>query len=272
MQALGNDFMVIDTINHDFIPSTKQIRQFSSRHFGVGFDQMLIIAPPKNQAHDYFYQIFNADGAEVGQCGNGARCAFRYIQTHLNPKAKKITLATNTTLIELEETSKQMIKMRLPSPLFKPKDVPISLDEEREFYELGQGLKVHALSVGNPHAIHIIQDKLWDMDIVPLGLAICHHPLFPEQANANFMQIDSKTQISLRVFERGVGETLACGSGALASAIAGMRFHGLNDRVLVKLKGGCLEVYWPNQQGPIYQYGPAAEVFRGQLLMTSRPN
>ena len=266
MQALGNDFMVIDTINHDFIPTTKQIRQFSSRHFGVGFDQMLIIAPPKNQAHDYFYQIFNADGAEVGQCGNGARCAFRYIQTHLNSKAKKIILATNTTLIELEETSNQLIKMTLPSPLFKPEDIPIDVGRESEVYELSKHLKVHALSVGNPHAIHIIQDKLWDMDIMSLGLTISRHPLFPEQANANFMQIDSKTQISLRVFERGVGETLACGSGALASAIAGMRFHGLNARVLVKLKGGCLEVYWPNQQGPIYQYGPAVEVFRGQIL------
>lgn len=265
MQALGNDFMVIDTINHDFIPSNTQICQFSSRHFGVGFDQMLILSAAKNNDHDYFYQIFNADGSEVGQCGNGARCAFRYIQAHLNPQAKNIKLSTKNTRIELEEATNQLIKMTLPAPVFNPQDIPITSRAEHELYELRPKLQVHALSVGNPHAIYITQDDLWTMDIEALGLEISHYALFPEQANANFMQIDSKSQISLRVFERGVGETLACGSGALASAITGMRFHGLNERVLVKLKGGDLEVYWPNQQGPIYQYGPAVEVFSGQL-------
>ena len=257
--------MVIDTIYHDFIPSTAQIRQFSSRHFGVGFDQLLILSPAKHHDHDYFYQIFNADGSEVGQCGNGARCAFRYIQAYLNPQAKKIKLATHNTTLELAESSNQLIKMTLPAPHFMPKDIPINSDTAHDSYELNPTLQVHALSVGNPHAIYITPEPLWTMEIASLGLAISQHPLFPEQANANFVQLDSKQQISLRVFERGVGETLACGSGALASAIAGMRFHGLNDKVLVKLKGGDLEVYWPNQQGPIYQYGPAVEVFRAQL-------
>lgn len=267
MQALGNDFVIIDTINHDFIPNPDQIRYLGDRHFGIGFDQLLLISAATNKTHDYIYQIFNADGSEVGQCGNGARCAFRYIQTYLNPKASTIKLATKTTMLHLEQSTQHLIKMTLPPPKFNPKDVPIQVDAESNTYDLRPGLNIHALNVGNPHAIFVIQENLWTMDIKTLGLEISLHPLFPEHANANFMQIDSKAQISLRVFERGVGETLACGSGAVASAISGMYFHGLNDRILVKLQGGDLEVYWPNQQGPIFQYGPAVEVFKGQLLI-----
>jgi diaminopimelate epimerase len=265
MQALGNDFIVINTINRDFIPNSSQIRALSDRHFGVGFDQMLVISAAKNQQHHYFYQIFNADGSEVGQCGNGARCAFRYIKNHLNPKIHQLRLATKTTTLELEEVDSKLIKMSLPPPKFQPSEVPILAQQESKLYELQAGIEVHALSVGNPHAIFLVANHLWQQDLDALGFEISHHSLFPEQVNANFMQIESSSEISLRVFERGVGETLACGSGALASAIAGMKFHHLNEKVLVKLKGGDLIVHWPNKQGPVYQYGPAQEVFTGQL-------
>lgn len=271
MQALGNDFMIIDTISTAWRPSKKQIQHLSDRHFGVGFDQLLIISPSQNKGYDFDYQIFNADGSEVGQCGNGARCAARYIHQYLAPQKKFYHLKTNTTTLSLQICSNDKVQLSLPSPIFTPIDIPLDA-EKKDLYSLdmnGQVIHFHALSVGNPHAVIIVNDTqtLKNMDIHTMGSFIENHPLFPKRCNVNFVAIDNPHQISIRVWERGCGETLACGSGALASAAITRKFYHLDAHIHVQLKGGQLDVYWPELSGPIEQTGPAVEVFRGEISL-----
>ena len=271
MQALGNDFMIIDTQSNSWLPSEKQIQQLSDRHFGIGFDQLLIISPAENSTYDFDYQIFNADGSEVGQCGNGARCAAHYIHQYLCPEKKFFRLKTQTTTLELNICSDNLVQLKLPCPDFSPMNIPLNSDIKNEYCVLKdqKEMKFHALSVGNPHAVIMVKDKhtLQNMDISSMGAYIENHPLFPKRCNVNFLAIDNPNQISIRVWERGCGETLACGSGALASAAIARKFYHLNAKILVQLKGGTLLVYWPHQDGPIEQTGPAIEVFRGEISL-----
>lgn len=271
MQALGNDFMILDTLSTAWEPSEKQIQYLSDRHFGVGFDQLLIISAPQCNDYDFNYRIFNADGSEVGQCGNGARCAGRYIHQYLAPEKKNYRLKTNTTSLSLQICADNRIQLSLPSPIFSPKDIPFT-GEKNDFYTLvieNEYIKFHALSVGNPHAVIMIENAeiLKHMDIQTMGSFIENHPLFPQRCNVNFVSIDNPQQISIRVWERGCGETLACGSGALASAAIARKFYHLNNHINVQLKGGQLSVYWPELSGPIQQTGPAVEVFRGEISL-----
>ncbi len=270
MQALGNDFMVINAINQTFSPSKAQIQAWSNRNFGIGFDQLLIIRPSTGADHDYFYQIYNANGEEVGQCGNGARCAAVFIHQFISPKSK-LKLKTISTLIELEIIEPNLIKLQLPPPRFEPKQIPLIGYEEQDTYALNlpghPSISFHAVNVGNPHAIILIDNPLTltEMSIAPIGAAIEKHPAFPEACNVNFMSIRSQNEIDLRVWERGCRETLACGSGALASAAAAIKFHHLQSKIKVNLPGGELWVSWPNIHGPIEQIGPAYEVFQGKI-------
>jgi len=270
MQALGNDFMVINTINQSFSPSKDQIQAWSNRNFGVGFDQLLIIRPPIGSDHDYFYQIYNANGEEVGQCGNGARCAAVFIHQYISPQLK-LKLKTISTHIELEILEPNLVKLHLPPPQFTPKQIPLIGYEEQDTYALNlpsfPSIAFHALNVGNPHAIILIENPsmLAAMSIQSIGKALEKHPAFPEACNVNFMSIRNQNEIDLRVWERGCGETLACGSGALASAAAAIKFHHLQSKIKVNLPGGALWVSWPNIHGPIEQIGPAFEVFQGKI-------
>ena len=266
-QALGNDFVIIDTMQQNYLPTSTQIKQLSDRHYGIGFDQMLVISKPQDNSHDYYYQIFNADGSEVGQCGNGARCAALYIHRHLNSKQSRFTLKTATTLLKLEILAQDLVKLTLPCPIFNPQVIPLNLAMQ-DSYNFGN-IQFHALSVGNPHAIIIIDSEyeLASMDISSTGRALEESPLFPERCNVNFVCIKNPQEILLRVWERGCGETLACGSGALASAAAVRKFHQLAANITVVLRGGTLLVNWQDCNGPIAQIGPANEVFQGSFIV-----
>lgn len=270
MQALGNDFMVINTINQQFCPNRQQIQALSDRHFGIGFDQLLVISESFAPEFDYYYQIFNADGQEVGQCGNGARCAAIYIYKHLKQQ-KILRLKTKTTELTLEVLDDNQVELTLPPPIFEPKDIPFQQKKLQNDYTLElpnhPPIKIHALSVGNPHAVLLIEEArhLQEMDISVLGKALETHEIFPEHTNVNFFSILSQNRIILRVWERGCGETLACGSGAIATAVVAKRFYGLDSPMTVSLKGGELIVDYSKPNGSIYQIGPAYEVYSGQI-------
>lgn len=267
MQALGNDFMVIDTLSQHFEPHSPLIQQWSNRHFGVGFDQLLLISSPKDNSYDYHYQIFNADGHEVGQCGNGARCAAQYIHRYLKPQQSQYHLKTQSTEMHLQLLGTQ-VQMTLPCPMTAPRDIPFESSDIKKMYRLDLPnelqIDIHIINVGNPHAI-IPVENIQQIDIETLGPLVENHPRFPEKCNVNFMQIINSHEIALRVWERGCGETLACGSGALATAAAGRLYHHMASKITLHLRGGDLIVEWPNTNAVIIQTGPAEEVYRGQI-------
>ena len=263
MQALGNDFMVINTINNHLIPDPQQIRRLSDRHLGIGFDQLLIISPSLEAEFDFFYQIFNANGEEVGQCANGARCAAFYIFKYLKPK-KVLRLQTKTTTMHLKIIDNHQVELILPRPELDPHKIPLQGFQQQASYTL-DAIDIHAISVGNPHAIIVVNNNLEKMNIEAIGKQIEHHPAFPERTNVNFMQILNEKTIALRVWERGCGETMACGSGALASAAIARLFYQLPSHIEVKLPGGTLWIDWPDIKGPITLTGPACESYTGQV-------
>lgn len=269
MHGLGNDFMVIDAINQDFTLSAQDIAVLSERHRGIGFDQCLVVEKSKSADIDFFYRIFNADGQEVGQCGNGARCLARFLHyTGLSDK-QRIRVATKTTTMNLQINSDQTVTVDMGLPRLKPAEIPLQITDQQRLYSLpmpqgGQQL-VHAINVGNPHAVLLVDD-IQTAAVATLGKTISEHPLFPQQSNAGFMQIMDKNHIQLRVYERGCGETAACGSGAVAAAAIGRLFHGLEKRVHVLLPGGELLVDWPDIDSAIALTGPASFVYQGELL------
>jgi diaminopimelate epimerase len=269
MQALGNDFVLMDNNNSSIIPHPHEIQALSDRHLGIGFDQLLIISPSDSPDFDYYYRVFNADGSEVAQCGNGARCAAKYIHQYLSPLQKTFVLQTHTTQLKLKILENHLVSLQLPPPSFHPQDLPF-LSSRQDQYQIdfhGQKIEFHAVSVGNPHIVILIQseEELLNMDIKPIGQYLENHTSFPERCNVNFAYIKSPNQIILRVWERGSGETLACGSGALATACVGMMFYHLQPSVHVVLKGGQLKIDWPDMHSSIEQIGPATEVFQGRI-------
>jgi len=268
MQALGNDFMVISTKDQNFSLSCKQIQAWSDRHRGVGFDQMLIIKPPRSIHTDYFYQIFNADGTEVGQCGNGARAVALYIHQHF-PQRSILRLETISTTMELEVLPENQVSLKVSAPKFNAEDIPILASGCEDCYSLDLGnlgwQKMHCVNVGNPHAIVHIPQALTTLDILQLGPRIEHHPAFPQGCNVNFMHIINDNTIDLRVWERGCGETLACGSGALATAIIARKHYQLAAQIEVRLPGGNLKIICPDPKQEVIQIGPAVEVFQGEI-------
>lgn len=271
MHGLGNDFMVIDAINQQVHLDKTLIRALSKRDTGVGFDQCLLVEPGDKVNADFFYRIFNADGQEVGQCGNGARCLARFVHHYKLTSKRQITLATKTTRMTVQLNEDETVTVDFGQPNFVPALIPLSAKEEAPIYHLslknGQNQAIHALSVGNPHAVCLVKD-LQVSDVAGLGREISEHAWFPEQTNAGFMEIRAKDCIHLRVYERGCGETRACGSGAVAAAAAGRRFHQLTDPVQVILPGGMLLVSWPDFNQSISLTGPASFVYEGSLCRT----
>ena len=275
MNALGNDFIVIDAINQTIHLTPTQIISLANRYTGIGFDQCLIIEKSQTPQIDFFYRIFNANGQEVGQCGNGARCLARFIEHYGLSNQKKIRIATKTTQMNLKINADKTVTVEMEPPEWDPQKIPFLTEKEADTYELPlnhQSTKktkiihrIHALSIGNPHAITIVEN-VGSVDINTLGKAISEHPFFPEQSNASFMQIINPRHIKLRVYERGCGETLACGSAAVASVAVGRRFYQLESQVSVTLPGGNLLVNWPSQKNPIGFTGPASFVYEGVLL------
>jgi diaminopimelate epimerase len=267
MHGLGNDFVVIDAINQKVDLSQQTLQKLAHRHFGVGFDQLLLIEPPQSHDCDFHYRIFNADGHEVEACGNGARCFARFIKDKgLSTKAR-IPVGTQAGRITLRLLADNRVEVDMGIPNFDPELIPFDTPEAANSYRIDiedQQLSLSVLSMGNPHAVLIVPD-VDQAAVAKLGPIIEHHPQFPQRTNVGFMQIDSSAEIHLRVHERGCGETLACGTGACAAVVAGRRLALLDEQVKVRLPGGDLVVKWQSEGKPVLMEGPAETVYEGTI-------
>jgi len=270
MHGLGNDFMVIDQISYPVALTPAQIRQLGDRHRGVGFDQLLIIAAPTRPDADFSYRIFNADGSEVEHCGNGARCFARYVLKRGLIARSPIRVQTHNRLLELHADSEEMVSVDMDRPNFAPEALPFVAQAQQTAYQLETEqhgtVSFQVVSMGNPHIVLVVTD----CDTAPvssLGLLLCSHPAFPQGVNVGFMQIIDRDTIRLRVFERGAGETEACGTGACAAVACGIEAGKLNARVRALLTGGELTIQWAGADKPVIMTGPATTVFEGTLLI-----
>lgn len=267
MQGLGNDFVVFDGVSQTIRLTEQQIRRLADRHFGVGCDQVLLVEPPTMAGADFRYRIFNADGGEVQQCGNGARCFVRFVHDKgLSPKREiRVETASGIIVPRLEEGGEVTVNMGVPR--FEPADIPFVADRRALTYPLevgGQVVEISALSMGNPHAVQVVPD-LDEAPVQTEGSLIERHPRFPRRVNAGYMQILDRGRIRLRVFERGAGETLACGTGACAAVVAGITRGFLDPEVGVTTQGGDLAIRWGGEGQPVWMTGPAVTVFEGQI-------
>ncbi|WP_265092064.1 diaminopimelate epimerase [Marinobacter sp. 1-4A] len=271
MHGLGNDFMVIDAISQPFRLRPEMIRELADRNFGVGFDQLLVVEPPGLPDVDFRYRIFNADGSEVEQCGNGARCFAKFVRDQRLTNKKIIRVQTASGVIELRAVKDSMVVVNMGVPELNPAAIPFAAERRKDVYTVDVGaepVELSAVSMGNPHAVIVVED----VDSAPvseLGSRLEKHPRFPSRANIGFLQIVSRNQVRLRVYERGSGETLACGSGACAAVVAGRLRGLLDDRVEVELRGGRLVIEWQGEGSPVMMEGPATSVFEGQLRLPS---
>ena len=266
MHGAGNDFVVIDGVRQRVNLSPEQLRLLADRHFGVGCDQILLVEKPQHKEADFRYRIFNADGGEVEQCGNGARCFVRFVHEQgLTPK-REIVVETGSGLISprLEEDGRVTVNMG--APIFDPERIPFAgLGAVSEPLEVaGETLEISALSMGNPHAVQVVAD-VEHAPVEKLGPLIEHHPRFPKRVNAGFMQVKDRNHIRLRVYERGSGETLSCGTGACAAVVAGIRRGLLDSPVSVATRGGLLTIAWNGEGTPVLMTGPAITVFEGEI-------
>ena len=267
MHGTGNDFVVIDLISQHFKIRSRDVRKLADRHFGVGCDQVLVVEPPQSPDVDFRYRIFNADGNEVEQCGNGARCFARFVREKKLTTKKIITVETCSGVIELRVRPNHDVEVNMGAPHFEPADIPFRADDRAPCYTLqvdGQALEIGALSMGNPHAILRV-DSTARADVERLGPLIESHPDFPKKVNAGFMQVVSERELRLRVYERGAGETLACGTGACAAVVYGIVRGWLRESVTVGLPGGKLSISWAGEGHPVMMTGPTAIVFEGAI-------
>ncbi|MBO9494630.1 diaminopimelate epimerase [Thalassotalea sp. G20_0] len=265
MHGLGNDFMVVDMVSQNLRLPPEKIRRLADRRFGIGFDQLLLVEPPTNPDMDFRYRIFNADGSEVEQCGNGARCFARFVRDKKLIGRDRIRVQTAGGNIELAIQSNGEVCVDMGMPRLEPEQVPFNAQQRSVTYPLtvdGQVIEVSAVSMGNPHCVYRVDD-VHRAPVDTWGPMIEAHPDFPRKCNAGFMQVLSTDEINLRVFERGVGETLACGTGACAAVVAGRLQGLLGDTVKVNLPGGSLSIYWPGEGSPVMMTGAATRVYEG---------
>ena len=267
MHGLGNDFMVVDTISQNVFFSEKQIRRLANRNKGVGFDQLLLIEPPSQPNVDFHYRVFNADGSEVGQCGNGVRCLARFVRQMGLTWKQKIRVSTVNGLMDLRLMKNGLVSVDMGVPQLEPQKVPLNIEEQSIDYNIQlkeQNFSFGAVSMGNPHCVLTV-DNVKDISINSIGEEINQHDLFPEGVNVGFMQVVSENEVRLRVFERGTGETLACGSGACASMVVGRLQNKLQQRIKVYLPGGHLHIDWAGVGQSLTMIGPAEFVYHGYL-------
>ncbi len=273
MHGLGNDFMVVDAIRQSFAPEQAPIAAWADRHTGIGFDQLLVIEAPQTEAADFRYRIFNADGSEVEQCGNGARCFVRFVVEQGLTDKQAIVVETAGGLIVPQLTDDGLVQVDMGRPAFAPEQIPFkpvsAVDAAAVTHTVMVGtdpVPVQCVSMGNPHAVIVVEDTE-RAPVADLGAAIESHPQFPQRVNVGFMQVVTPEHIRLRVFERGVGETRACGTGACAAVVAGIRLGLLSDNapVQVDLPGGRLSIRWQPGLSVLMQ-GPATTVFQGEVV------
>ncbi|MCF6299340.1 MAG: diaminopimelate epimerase [Thiomicrorhabdus sp.] len=268
MQGLGNDFMVVDAIHQSINFSPPLIQRWADRHFGIGFDQLLVVEEATQAGVDFRYRIFNADGSEVQQCGNGARCFARFVlDKGLTDKAE-ITVETASGVIVLYVEDSGLVRVNMGAPNFAPQSLPFNQAEQQARYAvsvLNETVELGAVSVGNPHAVLLVDD-IQTADVARLGQALESHAVFPERVNVGFAQIMDRQHIALRVYERGAAETLACGTGACAAMAVLRQWQKVDDSVTVTLPGGDLLIQWDGQtDSPIWMSGPAVTVFEGEI-------
>ena len=266
MHGLGNDFVVLDAVTQAVDLTPAQARFLADRHFGVGCDQVLVVERPRGDA-DFRYRIFNADGGEVEQCGNGARCFVRFVHEKGLTAKRAIRVETKAGLIEPRLEADGLVTVGMGMPRFEPSHVPFVTDSDALVQPLHVGadtVEITALSMGNPHAVQLVAN----VDAAPVavqGPLIENHPRFPQRANAGFMQVVDRHAIRLRVYERGAGETLACGTGACAAVAVGVLRGLLDSPVKVATRGGELNIAWEGPGRPVLMTGPAVTVFDGEL-------
>ncbi|MNZ39836.1 Diaminopimelate epimerase [compost metagenome] len=269
MHGLGNDFMVLDLVTQHAHVQPKHVRQWGDRHTGVGFDQLLIVEPPSRPDVDFRYRIFNADGSEVEQCGNGARCFARFVLDKRLTAKKRIRVETKNSVIELNVRSDGQITVDMGAPRLLPAEIPFVAPEAALAYEVevgGQTVELAAVSMGNPHGVLRV-DNVDTAPVHTLGPQLETHPRFPQKANIGFLQVVDAHHARLRVWERGCGETQACGTGACAAAVAGIRQGWLQSPVQISLPGGSLSIEWAGPGQPVLMTGPALRVFEGQVRL-----
>ena len=267
MHGLGNDFVVIDAISQPVELTPAQVRALADRHFGIGCDQLLLVEAATGPEADFRYRIFNADGGEVGQCGNGARCFMQFVQEQGLTDKTRVRVETLNGTLELTRTADGMVTVNMGVPRFAPAEIPFTAPAQDSRYSLDlgdQSVEIGVVSMGNPHAVLQVAD-VGTAPVAELGPRIEHHACFPERVNAGFMQILDRGTIRLRVYERGAGETLACGSGACAAAVLGQRWGELDSAVRVILNGGELVVRWSGPGNPVMMTGPATTVYQGRI-------
>ncbi|HWV18162.1 MAG TPA: diaminopimelate epimerase [Rhodocyclaceae bacterium] len=269
MQGLGNDFVVLDAVRNAQLAklTPAQAKFLADRHFGVGCDQILIVQKPTRPDVDFRYRIFNADGSEVEQCGNGARCFVRFVHDERLSDKKSIKVETQCGVLTLTLQDNGEVTVDMGVPRFKPEEIPFTSTSDDVIQPLdvnGKSVEISVVSMGNPHAVQVVPEA----EAFPVhidGPVIESHPRFPKRVNAGFMQIRDRHSISLRVYERGAGETLACGTGACAAVVAGIRRGLLDSPVRVTTHGGDLSIAWAGDGQPVMMTGPAVTVFRGDI-------
>jgi len=267
MHGLGNDFVVFDAIRQQVTLEAAAIRRLADRHRGIGCDQVLLVESARLPGTDFHYRIFNADGSEVEQCGNGARCFARFVRDQGLSDKDAIPVGTAAGAIQLFVEPDGQVRVDMGVPVLEPARIPFRAAKQALVYRLsvdGQEVSIGAVSMGNPHAVLLVEDAD-DAPVERLGPRLETHPHFPRRVNVGFMQVLSPEHIRLRVFERGVGETLACGTGACAAVVTGRLRGLLAARVLVSLPGGDLVIQWDGNGTPVLMTGPAQRVFEGEI-------
>lgn len=269
MHGLGNDFMVIDLITQQAKITPKLVKQWGNRHTGIGFDQLLIVEPPSRPDVDFCYRIFNADGSEVEQCGNGARCFAKFVRQKRLTHKKNIIVETKSGIIELAIQPDNQVKVNMGRPRFVPREIPFISEQQQNYYQLlveEQTIELSSVSMGNPHAV-IQVTNLKTAPVQTLGPKIETHPHFPNRVNVGFIQVIDRHNAKLRVWERGAGETQACGTGACAAAAIAIQNGWMDSPVNIQLPGGKLIIEWDNIDNPIFMTGNAVNVYEGKIKL-----
>ncbi|WP_284893063.1 diaminopimelate epimerase [Cobetia amphilecti] len=269
MHGLGNDFMVIDLISQRSRLRDADIRRLADRNFGIGFDQLLVVEPPRDPDMDFRYRIYNADGSEVENCGNGARCFARFVREQRLTTKREIRVETAGGPLTLVVAEDGRVRVDMGAPRFAPAALPFEAEADLPVHTLnvdGETLEIGVVSMGNPHAVLLV-DSVEQAPVLTLGPRIEAHPRFAKRVNAGFLEVVSPHEARLRVFERGVGETLACGTGACAAVASGIRRGLLASPVNVTLTGGTLSIEWAGDGQPVFMTGPAETVFEGRIIL-----
>jgi diaminopimelate epimerase len=267
MQGVGNDFVLLDGVTQKVSLTEELAKKIANRHFGVGCDQVLLVEKPRDPGADFSYRIWNSDGGEVEQCGNGARCFARFVRDKGLTAKDEIRVETRSGIIQPRLEPDGTVTVNMGAPIFQPRRIPFVTNSDELVQPLevdGRIVQISALSMGNPHAVQVVED-VYAAPVLTEGMQIERHLRFPQRVNAGYMQVLKRGRIRLRVYERGAGETLACGTGACAAAVTGIRRGLLDSPVHVSTRGGELTIRWEGGDNPVFMTGPAVTVFEGEI-------